>query len=138
MDCMMMLKRWMMLLLAALLLVGGACAETDLPEPEWNPAVVWVVRNGEVKYFVDDDTIMVFCVEYRSPQGEEDAPKCFWLNYQPEGADPWDPVVSIALAPDDHDLIPSDAGDYRLLIRETALREAYETWLAFCADDAQK
>lgn len=125
-----MLKRFAALLLAALLCscVLSASAQGEIA---WNERSVWVVYDGELNCILDDGTRMRFVIEYRRPAYEEDAMKCFWLAYVPEQADKPDAAVYIALGPDEHSLIFCDDGGYRLLIDETALREAYEFWLTF-------
>lgn len=124
-----MLKRFAALFLSVLLCGVVLCASAE--EIAWNERAVWVVYDGELDCVLDDGTRMRFVIDYRSPAYEEGAMNCFWLAYVPDQADTLDAAVYIALGPDEHSLVFCDDGGYRLLIEETALREAYEFWLTF-------
>lgn len=125
-----MLKKCMTMLLAAMLLCSCLPASAQ-DRPAWNERNTWVAYDGELQCLLDDGTIMKFIVEYRRPMYEADAMKCFWLAYIPEDWDIYDdPVMYISLGPEDHDLVFSDDGEYRLLVREMALKEAYDFWMA--------
>lgn len=130
-----MMKRFVLLLLAAVLFCGSAGAvSAGEKEPEWNPRSTWVVYDGELIYpwqQVIGWKPMKFVVEYRRAFGDADGMRCFWLAYVPENANPNEPLIYMALSAEQHDLVFSDDGEYRLLVREPALQEAYELWKSF-------
>ena len=130
-----MMNRWLCALLAAMLLC--ACVPAGAQDgPAWNERNTWVVYDGELQCLLDDGTRMRFVVEYRRPMYEADAMKCFWLACVPEDRELYDPLMFVALGPDDHDLIFTDDGGYRLLVNEMALKEAYEFRMA-CESGAE-
>lgn len=130
-----MMKRWMCMLLAAMLLgCGAAMATGSANGPAWNDRNTWVVYDGRLNCLLDDGTQMAFVVDYRSVSGDGEGLMCFWLAYEPEGWEIWEPLVWIQLEADVHGLVFDEKGGYRLLVEEEALQEAYETWLLFSGD----
>lgn len=130
-----MMKRLIcMLLVATMLWCTVAMADTAKKAPQWNDRSTWVFYDGRLNCRLDDGTEVTFVAEYRRANIEENTLMCFWLAYVPEGHEPGDPYIWIALGDEDHGLVLEENGFYRLLIRETAMQKAYETWEIFNAE----
>lgn len=124
-----MIKRLMSLTLMVVMMLTATCAAEE--NYSWNLDVVRVAKNGMVRIFRDDGTYMKFLVEYRQPFDEPSAPNFFWIGYVPDSEEDEKVTVFTRLLPEDHNLIISDDGEYRLLVSERALKEAYDLWVLF-------